>query len=116
MHSFEWLFVLALILYTLVIWSHRLKHKLEIWMAVLFGTALTADISGTIFLCITESVKWVWNLHSISGLISLMIMAAHFAWAIMAIKGVGRSEFYFNRFSIYAWSLWLVAFLSGIPR
>ena len=116
MHALEWLFVLALVLYSLVIWYHKLKQKLEPWMVMLFGIALTADISGTIFLCVAESVRWVWNLHTIFGLISLLIMAAHFTWAVMSIKGVGKSESYFNRFSLYAWCLWLVAFFSGIPH
>ena len=116
MHALEWLFVLALALYTIVIWFHRFTGKLYTWMVLLFGIGLLADISGTILLCITASERWMWTLHTVSGLISLLIMTVHFFWAVTAIRMAGKSEFYFNRFSIYAWSLWLIAFITGIPR
>lgn len=116
MNVLEWLFVLALVLYTIVIWSHRFSRKLYHWMVILFGIGLLADVSGTIFLCVVASTRWAWTLHTVSGLVSLLIMAAHFVWALMAIRLAGKSESYFNRFSLYAWSLWLIAFITGIPR
>lgn len=115
MHSLELLFVVALVLYTLVIWTHRKKHKLYLWMIWTFGIALVADTSGTIFLCAINTTKWTWTYHTISGLTSLFIMALHFTWAFLALTVGGRFEAYFNRFSIFAWLLWLTAFVSGIP-
>lgn len=115
MRPLEFLFVVALILYTTAIWSHKIKKEFRLWMIWLFGFGLTADIAGTVFLCVAVSEKWIFNLHTVSGLLSLVIMAIHFLWALLAIKNRGKFELYFNRFSIKAWLLWLVAFISGIP-
>jgi uncharacterized repeat protein (TIGR03987 family) len=118
MPNLEWLFVVAFVLYSVVIWWHKFSHsqKLSLWMVLLFGIGLAADITGTIFLCVVASARWTWTIHTISGLVALLIMAAHFLWAVIAIKMSGKSELFFNRFSVYAWSFWLIPFISGIPR
>ena len=117
MRPLEWLFVVALVLYSFVIWLHRLKtHKLYTWMALVFGMGLAADISGTVFLCVVSAARWRWTLHTISGLAALLIMFGHFVWAIRATRAGGKDEEHFTRFSVWAWLIWLVAFVSGIPR
>lgn len=116
MRPLEFLFIIALVLYTFVIWAQRVKHTLRPWMVWLFGAGLTADVSGTVFLCgAMFTVQWTFTLHTVSGLVSLMIMALHFLWALFALRARGKFETYFDRFSVYAWCLWLVAFISGIP-
>jgi uncharacterized repeat protein (TIGR03987 family) len=85
-------------------------------MIWLFGIGLAADMSGTFILCgVVAADKWEFSLHIVSGLISLIIMTIHFGWAVLAKTIHGRFENYFNRFSVYAWFIWLVSFLSGIP-
>ena len=115
MRLLELLFAVALVLYTFVIWRHRLKHEFRSWMVWLFGIGLAADISGTVFLCIAAADSWKFSLHTISGFVSLVIMALHFSWAVLAKTIHGRFENYFNRFSFRAWLIWLVAFFSGLP-
>ncbi|HXK40590.1 MAG TPA: hypothetical protein VJ046_00580 [Candidatus Paceibacterota bacterium] len=116
MRTLELLFVVALLLYSFVIWVHKFRKDLSLWMVWLFGIGLAADVSGTVIVCVLAAKSWVWNLHTVSGLLSLIIMATHFAWALCALKVKGDFETYFNRFSVWAWLLWLVAFVSGIPR
>lgn len=84
-------------------------------MVTVFGLGLLADSAGTIFLCAMTAARWQFTLHTISGLVSLLIMALHFVWTLLAVKRGGAFENYFNRFSIYAWLIWLAAFVSGIP-
>lgn len=115
MFSLEFLFVVALVLYTVVIWRHRFKKKISVWMVTVFGLGLLADSAGTIFLCAMTAARWQFTLHTVSGLVSLLIMALHFVWTLLALKKGGAFESYFYRFSIYAWLLWLIAFVSGIP-
>ncbi len=110
----ESLFFVALILYTSAIWSHKIKHKLSLCIVLIFGVALLADISGTVFLCAMYTKKWSFTLHNVSGLLSLFIMAIHFSWAVRAKIYGGTSEEYFNRYSVWAWLLWLIAFISGL--
>jgi len=115
MHPLEWLFVVALLLYSFVIWSHQFKKSFSPWMVWLFGIGLAADMSGTAFLCVAAASRWVFNLHTVSGLASLVIMALHFGWALLSIILGGRFEVYFKHWSIVAWFIWLIAFVSGIP-
>lgn len=114
MNSLELLFVVALVIYSFVIWSHKLTGRLPLWMVWLFGVGLTTDASGTIFLCVSLADRWKWNLHTIFGLVSLLIMAIHFVWAVLANSKEGDWKKYFDRFSVYAWCLWMIAFVSGI--
>lgn len=116
MRPLEMLFVVALLLYSFVIWSHQFKKRFSPWMVGLFGIGLAADISGTVFLCIAAASRWTFTIHTISGLVSLFIMAAHFMCALLAIKIGGKFEVWFKRFSVWAWFGWLMAFISGIPR
>lgn len=115
MHSMKILFVAALLLYSLVIWSHQVKKNLRVWMVWLFGIGLAADAGGTVFLCMAAASKWTFTLHTLSGAVSLLIMALHFVWALFSVMFGGRFQVYFNRFSVWAWLLWLVSFISGIP-
>lgn len=115
MRGLEFLFVIALVLYSFVIWFHVFKKRFYLWMVVLFGVGLVADASGTFFLCVAGAEKWKFTVHTISGLISLIIMTLHFSWAVLATSVGGRWGNYFNRFSVYAWLGWLVSFISGIP-
>ena len=116
MSPLEYLFIIALLMYSFVIWWHRFTHKLSSWMVWLFGVGLLADASGTVLLCVVNAESWQFTLHTVSGLFALLIMALHFLWALPASVSRGGSRRYFDRFSIYAWSLWFVAFVSGIPR
>jgi len=116
MHRLEWFFVIAFALYTFVIWWHRLRaHALHPWMAALFGIGLAADLLGTVLLCAASAASWTWTLHTASGLAALGIMASHFVWAVRAAKAGGSMERNFNRFSPWAWCIWIVSFISGIP-
>ena len=116
MHSLEMLFVIALLLYSFVIWAHKFLKELYPWMVWLFGFGLAADVSGTVLLCVAAAARWTFTPHTTSGLVSLLIMTIHFAWALLAVKVGGKFEAYFNRFSVPAWCLWLFAFITGIPR
>ncbi|MEK9201614.1 MAG: hypothetical protein AAB944_01450 [Patescibacteria group bacterium] len=82
-----------------------------IWV---FGVGLAADISGTIFLCVMATTELTLNIHTISGFFSLLIMAIHFMWALLAVMIGGRFEEYFRCYAIPAWCIWMVAFVSGI--
>ncbi len=112
MRSLEWLFVIALVLYSASIWAERIVGKLRAWMIVAFGIGLAADTVGTVVLCAPAALSWKWSFHTTTGLASLAIMAVHFLWALLATRG-GRAAALFHRWSVAAWLLWLSSFLSG---
>ena len=106
----------ALLLYSISIWSEKIRKGLKIWMVVIFIFAFISDLIGTsIMFCLTAT-KFELNLHSCCGYAALIIMGLHLVWAKIALRYHGRAEKYFHRFSVFAWLVWLIAFGSGIPR
>lgn len=106
---------LALILYSLSIWSERIKHQLHKWMIITFIIGFGCDLIGTSIMgWHAHGLKL--NFHTICGYLALIIMGLHLAWAIRAFKNKGNCAQLFNHFSIYAWFVWLLALFSGIPK
>jgi len=109
------LIILALFSYSTAIWSERFVKKLKVWMVVVFLTGFLCDLTGTSIMYI-ETGKIYFNIHGVSGMTALLIMFLHLIWAILALKRGGKAQELFSRFSVYAWAVWLVAFISGIPK
>lgn len=105
----------ALILYSVAIWSERFKKILRPWMLGLFIVAFICDLIGTSLMGLTHP-KAKLNTHAVFGILALIIMLIHLLWAIDALARKGRCQQLFNKYSIYAWLMWLIAFFSGVPR
>lgn len=106
----------ALCLYTFSIFKERKTGHLNAFLMIIFASGFTCDLIGTSMMFSLAKVKFSLALHSICGYSALLIMLAHLIWAILAICGVGNYQRNFTRFSIYAWAIWIVAFISGIPK
>ncbi len=106
----------ALLLYSISIWAERIGHGLKLWMVKTFISAFICDLFGTSIMFYRATDKFQFNLHSSCGYAALIIMGLHLAWALTALKYRGLTEQYFHRFSLIAWTIWLIAFSSGVPR
>ncbi|RJO59624.1 TIGR03987 family protein [Candidatus Parcubacteria bacterium] len=103
---------LALIFYTLAVWAEQIKGSLAVWMVCAFAGGFACDFLGT------SIMSWLApthasNLHTCCGLAALLIMFLHLIWALLALKKSGRTRHFFHQYSVYAWGIWLVAFLTG---
>lgn len=107
---------LALVLYTTAVWTERVKKKLKLWIILTFGLGFICDLIGTSIMFSVAEHKFSFALHSVCGYLALIIMLLHLIWAILSIQKIGRYEEYFTRFSVFAWCIWLLAFVSGIPQ
>ena len=106
---------LALLLYTIAIWSERVMKDLKGWMVIMFAAGFMFDLIGTEMMYnVHDSISW--NFHSICGLIALAIMGLHFFWALVAKMRHGKFEILFRNHSLKAWVAWLIAFISGLIR
>lgn len=107
----------ALFFYSLAIWSEKIIGYLKKWMIIVFCTGFLSDLFGTgNMYFITSNHQIIW--HSIAGYMALVIMLIHLIWALLVYfkaKHKNKHGYYFHKFSIYAWLVWLVAFISGIP-
>ena len=113
MHYLVWLFLVAFLLYSLVILTHKSKRRLVLWMVLVFGTALAIDLFVTTMVCIVLYGGFEWSAHAVAGILCLVIMAVHFTFALLAVTVHGKFEGWFNRYSFRAWLFWIAATLSG---
>ncbi len=108
--------LIAAILYTVVIFTEKVKGYLKTWMIFLFFLAFTFDLIGTIQMA-NISINFFQNntflfLHNLLGGGALIVMFIHLFVAILVFK-FQEYQYYFSMCSIYAWSLWMTAFVTG---
>ncbi len=106
--------VLALILYTVSIWSERAIGDLRLWMVLTFLIGFLCDLIGTFIMSMKTTISF--NVHSLFGFLAVIIMAFHLLLAVMALKKIWKAEVLFKKFSVYAWSIWVLAFITGMPK
>lgn len=107
---------LALILYTFSIFRERRIGRLNVWLVVVFAAGFIGDLAGTSIMIFRSTAKFALVLHSVCGYFALALMLAHLIWAILALKEAGKYQIYFTKYSIYAWAVWVIAFISGMPK
>ena len=109
---------LALLFYTIGVWSEKLQGKLKPWHLGLFFLGLVCDTTGTLLMeSIASSSTQVAtgiNLHGITGIVAIALMLIHAIWAaVVLIKKNENMMSKFHKFSIVVWIIWLIPFISG---
>lgn len=107
---------MALIFYSVGVWSERIQGRLKGWHVIAFGLGLICDFVGTTFMA--ELVRLTGQddrLHAVLGSIAIFLMAVHAAWAFWTFrKGSVRAKHNFSRFSIIVWFIWLIPYFIGM--
>lgn len=106
---------LALLFYSVGVWSEKIQHRLKIWHLAMFWAGLVFDTTGTTIMSKIAKDGFVLNFHGITGLLAILLMIFHAVWATFVLKrGNEQSIQNFHKFSILVWTIWLVPFLSGM--
>jgi uncharacterized repeat protein (TIGR03987 family) len=104
----------ALALYSIGVWSEKIAGWLKPWHLAFFFAGLVFDTTGTTIMADIAG-KMEFDLHGITGLLAIILMLVHAAWAGYVIwqkRDDLRASF--HRLSLFVWALWLVPFLSGM--
>jgi uncharacterized repeat protein (TIGR03987 family) len=102
----------ALILYSVGVWAERIQGRLKIWHLVLFALGLICDSWGT-GMMFEYAGGMSFDIHGISGLIAIILMIIHAAWAlIVLIRKDEKMILNFHKFSIFVWIIWLIPYFS----
>lgn len=106
----------ALVFYTIGVWGERIQKKLKAWHVAFFVAGLFADAVGTgLMEQIAQMTGLQDNLHTITGIIAIVLMFIHALWALWTyFKGSRKAKAHFNRFSIVVWCIWLISYCIGI--
>jgi len=107
------LITLALVCYSIGVWSERFAGRLKGWHLIFFWVGLTFDTTGTgIMFDMAGEIGT--DIHSVTGIAAIVLMAIHAIWAsIVLLRKNEKLITTFHRFSIIVWSIWLVPYLTG---
>ena len=107
---------LALIFYSIGVWSERISRFLKSWHVTMFWTGFLFDVCGTVAMhFISDNPFDLSDPHTLTGQIALWLMLAHALWATSVVrtnKTALRQKF--HRYSILVWIVWLVPYIGGM--
>jgi uncharacterized repeat protein (TIGR03987 family) len=104
---------LALVLYSIGVWSERFAGRLKTWHLGFFWAGLVCDTLGTgIMMEMSDSLSF--NIHGVTGLLAILLMLVHAVWATVVLARINEHAITtFHRFSLVVWSIWLVPYFTG---
>lgn len=110
---------LALVFYTIGVWSERIQGTLKLWHVAAFAVGLACDAAGTLLMSriaddsdgptSTFNTIMIWT-----GGLAIALMAIHLVWAVVVLIRDRESEkARFHRFSFVVWAIWLIPYITG---
>jgi uncharacterized repeat protein (TIGR03987 family) len=103
---------LALIFYSIGVWSERFSGRLKTWHLVFFFLGLICDTWGT-GLMLKMAGGLTYDLHGLTGVLAIVLMFIHAVWAtVVLLKKNEKLILTFHKFSVAVWLIWLVPYLS----
>lgn len=105
---------LALIFYTIGVWSEKAQGGLKKWHLAVFYIGLIFDTTGTTIMSKIASGGFQLNFHGITGLLAIVLMLFHAIWAtVVLLRNDAKAKANFHKLSIVVWIIWLIPFISG---
>lgn len=103
---------LALVFYSIGVWSERISGKLKPWHLAFFWLGFVCDTWGT-GMMIEMAGGLTSDLHGLTGSLAIILMLIHAIWATIVIIRQDEKWIYsFHRFSVVVWVIWLVPYFS----
>jgi uncharacterized repeat protein (TIGR03987 family) len=107
------LITLALIFYSIGVWSERLAGRLKGWHLIFFWAGFVCDTSGT-GIMMEMSDAGLFTIHGLTGLLAILLMFVHAIWAsVVLVRKDERAIVNFHKFSVVVWVIWLIPYLNG---
>jgi len=107
------LITLALVFYSIGVWSERLAGRLKVWHLIFFWGGLVFDTTGTgIMFEMAGGIGF--DVHGVTGIIAILLMVIHAIWAsIVLVRKDEKAITSFHRFSVFVWAIWLIPYFTG---
>ena len=103
---------LALVFYSIGVWSERIAGRLKPWHLLFFFLGLICDTWGT-GLMFDFVGGMMFDVHGITGLIAILLMFVHAVWAtVVLLKKDEKWIKNFHKFSVAVWLIWLIPYFS----
>ncbi|MDN5352788.1 MAG: hypothetical protein PWQ12_1709 [Clostridiales bacterium] len=116
MLAFAIIFItLALVFYSIGVWSEKIQGNLKKWHVVIFWCGLVFDTLGTTLMGRMANEAFRLNFHGVTGAVAIILMLFHAVWATKVIlKNSPEEKRQFHKFSIVVWLVWLIPYISGM--
>ena len=104
---------MALIFYTIGVWSERFAGRLKSWQLIFFWSGLIFDTTGTgMMLEMAGGISP--DIHTVTGVLAILLMLIHAVWAsVVMIRKDERAIISFHNFSVFVWLIWLIPYFTG---
>ena len=103
---------IALLFYSIGVWSERIQGRLKPWHLVFFILGLVCDTWGT-GLMLDFAGGLTFDIHGLTGLIAIILMFIHAAWAAVVLLRKNENAIQnFHKFSVVVWFIWLIPYFS----
>jgi uncharacterized repeat protein (TIGR03987 family) len=107
------LITLALIFYSIGVWSERLAGRLKGWHLIFFWGGLIFDTTGTAIM-MEMAGGLGFDIHGVTGVLAILLMIIHAVWAtIVLLRKDEKAIVNFHKFSVVVWAIWLIPYFSG---
>jgi uncharacterized repeat protein (TIGR03987 family) len=105
---------LALVFYSIGVWSERLAGRLKAWHLIFFWGGLVFDTTGT-GIMMDMAGGLTFDLHGVTGVLAILLMIIHAIWAsAVLVRRDERAILNFHKFSVVVWAIWLIPYFSGM--
>lgn len=82
----------ALVFYTIGVFSEKKEGSLKSWHLVMFWIGLAFDTTGTTLMCKIANEVLTVSVHSITGIVAIVLMAIHAIWATITLTRGNEKE------------------------
>ena len=105
---------LALVFYTIGVWSERIAGRLKGWHLIFFWLGLACDTIGTAIM-MDYAGGLTADVHGVTGVAAILLMIIHAIWATVVLaRKDERAIVNFHKFSVLVWAIWLIPYFSGV--
>lgn len=112
---------LALLFYTIGVWSEKKSSTLKLWHVITFWLGLLCDTTGTLTMekiaksGVANISQLSATIHGLTGLLAILLMIFHALWATWVLyKNDEKQKQTFHKFSIVVWLIWLIPYVIGM--
>jgi len=105
---------LALVFYSIGVWSERLAGRLKGWHLIFFWCGLIFDTTGTAMM-MDFADEITFDVHGVTGALAILLMVIHAVWATtVLLRKDEQAILSFHKFSVIVWVIWLIPYLTGL--
>lgn len=106
---------LALIFYTVGVFSARKSKTLKKFHVIIFWLGLLCDATGTVLMSTMSKGSSLLSPHGITGALGIALMLLNAVWATIILSKKDEQKLHnFRRLSLLIWLIWLIPYGLGM--